>query len=112
MSVICSKYLSTSQFRYDPSTKVFTAFMSDFGALSDQLVNPVFGRVYDDSYDEGFVMISKMTGVEVVYVVGHTQTNDDNDVEHWDLVPITKTGRSYLNPDDPGYGTTVRIFND
>lgn len=46
---------------------------------------PLFGNAYNDSADEGLVLISHKTGDSLKMVVDREHRNRDNDVTHWEL---------------------------
>jgi hypothetical protein len=43
----------------------------------------VIGRLYDDSADAGFVMVSEKTGAEVVFLVDGEHRDHEGDITHW-----------------------------
>lgn len=47
--------------------------------------HPLFGQAYNDSADEGLVLVSHKTGNTLKMVVNHTYKNDDNDITAWEL---------------------------
>lgn len=88
--------VSTECFTYDAATCTFTAEASSLPLRG-------FGRVWDDSCDEGLTLVSHRTGDEVVFVLEHVEV-DDGDIRWWELRSVTGTrtdGR-----------WTVTIFND
>lgn len=73
--------------------RVFTGEMSELRG---------FGRVWDDSCDEGLTLVSsRRPGEAVVFVVSHTEVRD-GDLLYWDLKPADGRDR----------GFTVRVYND
>lgn len=98
MAVICSRRHSTNQFTWTSETKSFSAFLSDFKPYQE-----VFGRVYDDACDEGFVLVSHKTGKEMTFGVYH-QEYDDGDLKFIKLIPVKRSDRELVN--------YVIMFND
>ena len=93
--------LSTKRFAYRAADKTFTAEVSE--------LTPNFGfeRIYNDSLDMGFTLVSQNTGKEVVYAVQQEMTVD-GEVHGWELVP-TRESRNQV----PGaVGTRVFVWND
>lgn len=76
------------QLDYDPATCTFSAEMSSLRG---------FGRVFNDSVDEGFTIIGNRQ--EIVFVVDDVQYSDDDNIMFWTLKSLTG---SY----------TATIFND
>lgn len=74
------------QFAYYPPRRMFHGEMSDTHG---------FGRVYDDSCDEGLTVVSD-TGREVVFVVHDEHTDAEGDITHWDLKSTCGTYRMVL----------------
>lgn len=67
--------VSTNQLSYNALTNEFFAEMSNLEG---------FGRVYDDSIDEGFTVIGN-TGREVVFVIENTYYDNEGDLNFWTL---------------------------
>lgn len=105
MSVICSKQLSTKDFHYDAKLKLFTAEIS---TLSHGRSHEVFGRVYDDACDEGFVLVSHKTGEEITFVVDKIDMDSEGDIAGWNLIAINRrSGHRDATKD-----FTVLVIND
>jgi hypothetical protein len=86
--------VSYRQLTYNPESKLFSAEMSEIRG---------FGRVYNDSADEGFTIIGK-TGYAAVLVVEHVEIDADNDIRWWDLKPALAADRRAF--------AGARIWND
>jgi hypothetical protein len=84
--------ISTTQFTWDKASKTFIGEISSTHG---------FGRVYNDSADEGLTLVSQWTGREMVFVVEHTERDQDGDVQFWLLKPV-----------DRSLWATVKLFND
>ena len=95
------KLLSTNRFTYDKSTKEFVAEISELGSN-------VFNRVYPDSCDVGFALVSHVTGKETDWVVQTEQRDPDGDILFWSLLPTSNSLRA--NPQLAG--VTVTVMND
>lgn len=76
MAIICNRYLSTRQFNYQSDTKCFVTEASDLGVAV-----PV-DRVYDDACDVGFVLVSQVTGISILFVQDGVDM-DGEDVAGW-----------------------------
>lgn len=74
--------VSHRQFTYDPATLTFSAEISETHG---------FGRVYDDSCDDGLTVIGK-TGREVVFVVSREQRDAEGDIQSWHLLSVNPAG--------------------
>lgn len=66
--------VSTRQFHYDPATQCFSAEISSTHGL---------GRVWDDSADQGFTMVSTRTSAEVVFVLTEEIRDEEGDTRWW-----------------------------
>lgn len=86
--------LSTRRFTYDGGK--FIAEASDLGRGFN------FGRVWDDSADEGLTLVSHTTGREVVCVVDHVEVRD-GDILFWRLAPVNAPASARFH---------VVVFND
>jgi hypothetical protein len=85
----------TENFNYNPNTKLFTADMS---TLDKGGTRQVFHRVYKDSMDAGFVMISTHTGVEITFVVDkidHGGKENEGEIAGWHLIPTKQCKRNH-----------------
>lgn len=113
MSVICNKRHSTRDFSYQADSKTLTieeSTLRQFRVVDeDGNLCSVFGRVYDDACDEGFVLVSHKTGKEVTFVVDKIDYDaSGEDIGGWNLVPINrKTGRI-----DTSLDLKVLVIND
>lgn len=105
MTVICSTRHSSELFTWVPSSQRFVAEASDF------TVGNYMSQVFDDACDEGFIIVSHRTGAEVLYVYdGRDEAGDET--LGWKFKPFNrKTGRP-VRLGEPGFGTSVYIFND
>lgn len=95
---------SSKLFDYDRDHHTFTAEAS---MLSHSNQGRIFGRIFNDSADEGLVMISVVTGSEAKFFVEEIARNRDQDIISWKLLPTTETCRKIprLN------GSQVVVFN-
>lgn len=103
--------LSSKWFSYDPATKNFAAEISTLEGMLQQVnekafagIAPrqaVFERIFDDSCDEGFYLVSVRTGALLKFYVNKTETND-GDIVAWELIPADKRHA----------GITCTVFND
>ena len=78
--------------------------MSSLERTKEGYTNPVFGQIFLDSCDEGFILVSHKTGLEVRYVVTHKETSEDG-ILWWHLIAIP--GQTAA-----ANGTSIRIYND
>lgn len=92
MTVLKPAPVSTRQLRWDREARTFTADASDLNG---------FGRVWNDSADTGFTLVSHMTGQEAVVVMTDEKIDREGDILWWDFAPISRD-----------HQFTVRIFND
>ena len=72
----------------------FSAEASDFNGLE-------MGRVWDDSCDLGFTVVSSKTGKRVVFVHAETVRDREGDIVATKFISVT-----------PGYDLRGTIFND
>lgn len=105
MAVICHVEHSTHAFSYHSDTKMLVAEVS---TLTNGRKKEVFGQVYDDACDEGFVLVSHHTGKEITFAVDSVDKDSEGDVAGWRLIPINrKTGHR-----DTSVQFTVLVIND
>jgi hypothetical protein len=79
-NVIGSSVLS-NRFDYVSAWKTFIAEISE---LSHGGVDPL-GQLYNDSCDQGFVMISSKTGSEVEFYLHETQRDGEGEIGAWEF---------------------------
>lgn len=78
MTLLKPNRTSTKAFTYTPSTRHFTACISDTNGM---------GRVWDDACDTGLTLVSSRTGREIVFVVTDMETRE-GDTMLWHLRPV------------------------
>lgn len=92
--------LSTKQFHVSPVFKTFTAEISDLGGV-------IFQRLWPDSCDLGFALVSHVSGQESWWVVEQEVTRE-GDIMMWMLVPTPDTIQRL-----PALkGWAIKIYND
>lgn len=74
------KYSSSLMMKHGP-----LQYSTDASILSHHANGPMFGQVYDDSADEGFILVSAKSGREMRMHIVNTFRNADNDITHWVL---------------------------
>jgi len=79
-----SAYISTKDLHYQ---KIGRSFFQEISCLPDKRI-PLM-RVYDDACDEGFILVSHVTGAEIKMVLTETKL-EDGDVVGWTFKPINK----------------------
>lgn len=98
----------TAAFTYNRADRTFTAEASDLGYNRQTgQRQPVFGRVWQDSTDEGFGLVSTHTGRVVTFVVWEEHKDTEGDVTHWTLKSVTGDGRRLHDG-----RFTATVFND
>lgn len=97
----------TSQFQFNRGTEVFTADASDFGPGAFQAIFTEQGRVYNDSCDVGFTLVSSKTGKKIIFVLAHTENDRDGDTQYWEFTPAVGPAIAFTHID-----LRVRVFND
>ena len=105
MADIANTSFSSSDFDYNRETKTF---VQEISSLSQGSTKQVFSQVYDDACDEGFRIVSKVTGKSVVYVVDGHDYNADNEIQGWRLIPT----RDSIRRVPECKGTHVLVIND
>lgn len=93
---------STREFSWHLDTKTFAA---DASELRWPIGRAPLGRVYDDAADEGFTLVSHVTGQKVAVALDKTETSEDYS-GGWSamtFVPAERAKRSAFK---------VIIFND
>lgn len=95
---------TTRDFSYNDAKK---SFVSEASTLTRGGRCSLFHQIYQDSCDEGLILISDKTGAEVKFVVDNTETRE-GDILCWKLVPLDEEVRK--NPRLKG--VTMTIFND
>jgi hypothetical protein len=112
MAIICSTYLSTRDFSYNAKTQTFTAESSDLHGAKGP------SRVYDDACDEGFILVSHITGDSIVFALQSIDylggSDDENkDIAGWNFKAVARNaaraGRWIESNDIP---FKVLIIND
>lgn len=96
--MIIGKKVSTTLFSYFPESKTFS---TEESTLRANRAPDVFGRLYDDACDEGFVLVSQRTGKEVAMYLASIDTNKDNEIAGWHFKPVS-----------PRHDFSVFIIND
>lgn len=94
--------ISSKLFTYSPAYHLFTAEASTLSAVGN-----VTGRLYDDAYDAGFVMVGERTGCDVVFYL-HRYEYSGGEMIGMEFLPATESKRKY-----PACSIfRVYIFND
>lgn len=94
--MIIGERIPSDLFFWHPDDAMFTQDISSLSGCN------LFGQLYDDACDEGFVMVSKRTGEELPFYLDETKEGCDS--KAWTFKPVTSDPRlSKL---------TVEIFND
>lgn len=94
MALIGNNRVCSSLFHWDSSSKTFSQEISC-------IATNLFGRIYDDACDTGFIMVSEKTGKEEHMCLYETQTDRDGDVCGWVFLPV-----------NPKLDFKVLVFND
>lgn len=105
---ICTAQHSIKDFHFHHNTMTLSAEASE---LSQGHTRFVFGQVYDDAADEGFVIVSSTTGRRATFVVCNVDYNDDREVVAWHLTPTPETLRDTKLPSHVAR-MRVTVFND
>jgi hypothetical protein len=87
--------ISTNQFNWCPKTKTFSQEISSIPSFDT-------GRVFDDSCDEGFTLVSHKTLKEVVMCLYETKFNGEGELQSWEFRPIHPRNQDFV----------LIIFND
>lgn len=95
---------SSNGFHKQPGNKL----VAEASTLSEGSRKPLFGRVYDDSCDEGFSIRSERTGRIATYHVNNTLKDAEGDVTGWELTATRQTQKELPCTK----GMTVIVFND
>lgn len=86
--------VSSTLFIYVKESNALVAEISD-------IQEDLFGPLYNDACDQGFVVRSARTGVAVPYYLASTHKDREGDITHWTFQPATR-----------GISTYVTIYND
>lgn len=78
--------------------------LQEISTLQAYVSGNIFGQLYDDAADQGFVMVSQRTGKEMPFCLEETSRNGDGDVEYWKFRAVKE--------DDFGRFMTALVFND
>ena len=71
--------------------------------------NHLYGRLYDDACDVGFILVNPKTENETAWFLSKTiMTPDGEDVVGWEFKPITAHVRAFPKLD----GRTITVWND
>jgi hypothetical protein len=79
---VIGSQINSTAFDWNPKS---CEFVADIAELQYQGLDPA-GRLYADSADLGFVMISAKTGETIEFMLHETQRND-GDVVYWEFKP-------------------------
>lgn len=102
---ICSRRHDIKCFSVNKQDRKLIAEVSTLEA--NNATKSAFGRVYDDAFDEGFVIHNPRTGKSPVFVVNHID-RVEGEITYWELVPTKNTLRQI-----PGLKAwRVIVFND
>lgn len=93
---------STRIFSWDKATRTMSVDISTLGPTP-------FGRAYDDAADEGFQLVSHLTGAVAMFAVtGHVYSKGpDRELLAWVLKPTAAA----LRAQPTLRGLTVKVFN-
>ena len=80
---------STKKFTYSPSSKLFITEASMLASVGTKM----FIQIYNDSCDEGLVLISAKTGQSSYWVVDNIENNTEGEIMCWSLIPTRDTLR-------------------
>lgn len=97
--------IHTKNFTWVPEEKLFVAEASDFHGIN------LFGRVFGDSCDAGFDLVSDKTGDVRAMALDHTEKDAEGDTLWWDFTPFKIRNPNRRDPFRSG-DFKVRIFND
>ena len=100
-NVIANKIMS-DQFFYDKQDSLFHQEASSLPKSFDPT-----SQIWNDSYDSGFVMIGEKTGKELIFFLGSTIRNNDNEITHWQFFADPQFNKGVI--DKPVLAT---IWND
>lgn len=92
--MIIGDRISTTLFSYDSERRMFVTEDSSLRGF-----NPM-GQLWDDSCDQGFVMVSAKTGKEVPFYF-QSARHDEYDIQYWDFVSYRITPEVF-----------VRVYNN
>lgn len=93
--------ISSNHFDYEDGV-----FTQDISLLSYHNLN-IFGNLYNDAADAGFVMVSAKTGRKVEFYLAETVENEDHEVEMWVFHPVNPSNSVSL-PNN----LRLVVFND
>ena len=88
-------YVSSKSFTFNKATKTFTTEISDLGKEFDLV------QIYPDACDEGFVMVSHVTGNLEKFAMSKTITNSEGETMGWEFVGLSRK-----------LGLKATIYND
>lgn len=96
--------ISTAKFTWIAQSK---EFLQEISILQHGGCN-VFGPLYNDACDQGFVLVSHLTGVEHEFVLFKEHRDGDGETRFWEFRPTPASIRR--QPKIEGY--TVIVDND
>lgn len=97
-------YHLSNLFEYDVDTQRFSAEISMLSAGGKR---PAFCQIFNDSADEGLVLVSRHTGTEVHYVANRTNSNNEGEILSWELIPTDASLRKVPSC----RGTSIVVYN-
>jgi hypothetical protein len=94
MAVICNVRHTFATLDKNPETGNHCIEASE---LTEGSIRPLTGQVFDDAIDTGFILVSKTTGKEVLFIKWDELRDNDGDVMKWEFRPMADNGK--LDPD-------------
>lgn len=90
MAIICNSYANSADFTWNKETRTFVAEASDLDHAGPS-------RVYDDACDEGFFMVSEVTGNKVLMILSEVEKDREGDIMGWRFQAYDKFGQKRLD---------------
>lgn len=103
MAVICNVRHSSDKF-----WKKGLEYTVEASELTEGGKTPMFGRIYDDAMDSGFLVVSTRTGKEAAFYIDRTQRDGEREVQCWILKPTPETARKIPE----AANIVITVFND
>lgn len=83
--MIIGPRINADRFDYQQDSKTF---VEEISTLSSGKPVKLWGQLFDDACDLGFVLVSPRTGKEIPFYLSSTDQDCDGDVTGWNFKPV------------------------
>lgn len=105
MALLNANPIPSDRFHYDAKSKTLITDASDLGWQPGELRTQ---SLYDDSIDEGIVLLSSVSNQPLSFYLRETKKTDEGDVIAWEFAPVMEA----VARNTKLRGLSVIILND